>query len=98
MFKLVPYWKSAWRFVSVQLGVVATLLTGFLIGFPEAALHVWSVMPQELKSTIPPSYMPLIGAGFMALSVLGRIIHQPKTAEKIETKMVEKQLNEPPAS
>lgn len=92
--KLIPYWKSAWRFVSVWLGALATFVTTAIVAFPDAALHAWLMLPQEIKSTIPPQYMPLIGVALMGGAVLARLVQQPKTAAVIEQKLAEKQVKQ----
>lgn len=94
MIKLIPYWRSAWRFVSIQLGVAGTILTAWLIASPDAILHAWLLLPGELKSAIPPRFIPMIGVGLFALGTIARIVHQPKTQAKIEQKMFDKQLKD----
>jgi len=94
MLKLVPYWRSAWRLVSVWLGSIATVVTTLIIGFPEAVLHAWNMLPVEIKSTIPPKYIPMIGAVLMAGAVLSRLVHQPKTQAVIADKLIEKAIVE----
>lgn len=93
--KLIPAWRSAWRFVSVQLGTIATILTGWLVLSPEALLHAWMLIPADLKAVIPPRYMLFIGVGLMALATIARVVHQPKAAAVIAEKQAEKQAETP---
>lgn len=76
--KLVPNWRQCFKFWSVRLGMLGTALTGLLVAFPEAALHAWSLLPGDMKAFIPQQYMPFIGVGVFALSILARLIKQPK--------------------
>lgn len=94
MIRLIPYWKSAWRFVSIQIGIIASIGTAWLIASPDAILHAWLFLPGDLKSVIPPRFIPMIGVGLFVVSMLARIVHQPKTQEKIEQKMIKKQLEQ----
>lgn len=90
MMKLVPYWRSAWRLMSVWIGATATFVTVTLAGFPAAALQAWAWLPQEIKAYIPPERMPLIGAVLMGLAVLSRLVHQPKAQAVIAEKLAER--------
>ncbi|WCF59062.1 holin [Pseudomonas phage UF_RH5] len=76
--ELIEDWRNWWRFWSVRLAAVGTAVTGVLIAFPDAALAAWAILPEEFKSAIPPQYMPLIGVGVFALSIVARLIRQEK--------------------
>lgn len=87
--QLVPYWRSFWRLVSVQLTVVGTILTGWLIASPDAVLNAWLMLPADLKAVVPPKAIPLVSMSLFVLSVLARIVRQPKTKEIISQKLVD---------
>lgn len=74
--ELIDDWKNSWRFWSVRFATVGTAITGLLVAFPDAALTAWAVMPDELKAAIPPHYMPLIGVGVFAFSIVARVLKQ----------------------
>jgi len=74
--ELVEDWRKYWRFWSVQLAAVGTVITGIFVAFPDAALSAWAILPHELKSSIPPQYMPLIGVVVFALSIVARLVKQ----------------------
>lgn len=76
--KLIDNWKQVFKFWSIQLGTLGTLVTGFLVAFPDAALHAWSLMPADMKAFIPPQYMPLIGVAIFVISMLTRLFRQRK--------------------
>lgn len=76
--KVIPDWKKSWRFWSVQLSVVGTALTSILVAFPDAAVQAWAVVPADLRNMIPPAYLPLIGVGVFAMSIVARILKQDK--------------------
>lgn len=74
--ELIENWRECWRFWSVRLAAVGTAITGLLVAFPDAALAAWAILPHELKSSIPPQYMPLIGVVVFALSIVARLVKQ----------------------
>ena len=80
--ELIEDWRNFWRFWSVRLGIVGSAITGVLIAFPDAALAAWAILPHELKSSIPPQYMPLIGVVIFVASLIARAIKQTKLEPK----------------
>lgn len=80
--ELIEDWRDFWRFWSVRLAAVGTAITGLLVAFPDAALAAWAILPHELKSSIPPQYMPLIGVVVFALSIVARLIRQDSLRDK----------------
>lgn len=76
--KLIDNWKEAWKFWSVQLGVLGTVVTSVLLASPDAAMVAWNTFPEEFKQFIPPHWMPFIGVGIFACSMVARVIAQQK--------------------
>ena len=76
--KLIDNWKEAWKFWSVQLGVLGTVVTSVLLASPDAAMVAWNTFPEEFKQFIPPHWMPFIGVGIFACSMIARVIAQQK--------------------
>ena len=75
---LIDDWRQCWRFWSIRLGALGSALTGFFIAWPEAALHAWALLPEELRAAIPPHLMPLIGVGVFVLAMVARLLKQSK--------------------
>lgn len=66
--KLVDDWKKAWKFASVQWGVVGlTLMTAL-----EYSNQLWIKLPADVQATIP--YSGYIPAALFALSIVGRLL------------------------
>lgn len=82
--EFIEDWRDFWRFWSVRLATVGTAITGLLIAFPDAALAAWAILPDELKSSIQPQYMPLIGVGVFALSIVARLVKQKNLRKGVE--------------
>lgn len=66
MIRLIPDWKRAWRFFSVQ----AFALAGAI---PTA----WLAVPEDMKATIPVDYVMYATIATVVLGVVGRITDQP---------------------
>lgn len=65
---LIPEWKKAWKFASIQIPVAGlALLTGL-----DYASQVWFQMSSSFQSQIP--YSNLIGIAFLAFSIVGRLV------------------------
>ena len=63
--KLVDNAGKAWRWFSVQMGAVATVL-------PLA----WTALPDETKAVIPSGWLPWIVSAVGVAVVVGRLIDQ----------------------
>lgn len=73
---LISNWKKVYKFWSVKLAVLGSIITSVLITLPEAALYIWNTFPEDLKQAIPQEYTPLIGVFVFVLSIVGRVIKQ----------------------
>ena len=82
--KLIPEWRVAWKFWSVQLAALGTLVTGVLISFPDAALAAWALLPADMKAFLPKEKMPIVGVAIFALSIVARMTNQRKVQAQID--------------
>lgn len=82
--KLIPHWRAMWRAWSVRLNAVGLLILGWLTFDPVSLLAVWNMMPPPVRDLIPAQFLSLIGALLFALSMLARLVRQPKMQEKID--------------
>lgn len=65
--KLIPDWRQAWRWFSVQA-------LGALIVLP----LVWPTLPPQVTAWVPPSWQPWIIVLIAGGGVLGRLVDQNK--------------------
>ena len=72
--RLVPDWRSAWRWVSVQLSVVAGLAVGWIFASPLELLQILSMIPPEVRRGLSP----LVTAVVVAIVVGARLWKQRK--------------------
>ena len=76
--KLIEGAKQWWRLWSVRLNALGlALLTWFALD-PVALLSVWQMMPPEVRGRLPGSSVAIIGAVLFALSMIARLVRQPK--------------------
>jgi len=68
MFRLVPDWRSAWRWFSVQaLAALAALPM------------VWVSLPADLKAYVPKEWGLAIVCAIAIAGIAGRVVDQNKT-------------------
>lgn len=65
--KLIPDWRRAWRFFSVQAMVLAAAIQG-----------AWATLPPEMISTIPDGVVRSATFVLMVLGTVGRLVDQKK--------------------
>ena len=83
--KLIEGWAhKVWRLWSIRLNAIGLAILGWVQIDPVSALGVWNMMPAEVRAVLPQNIVSLIGGSFFALSMLARLVVQPKLAEKIE--------------
>jgi hypothetical protein len=75
---LIEGWKKAHKFWSVRLGVIGTAITAVFLAAPEAALHAWALMPEDVKTLLPPDVIKFLGVFILGSSFIARIVKQPK--------------------
>lgn len=63
--KLIPDWKRAWRFFSMQAMAIATALQG-----------AWVFLPDDLRTNIPTLWVASISIAILLLGILGRLLDQ----------------------
>ena len=80
--KLIENWKQCWKFWSIRLGIIGSTIVSLLVLIPDAAMLAWNTLPAELKASVPPEYLPLVGVAFFLLSLIARLIQQSNVGEK----------------
>lgn len=69
--RLIPDWRIAWRFLSVQAAVVLALLSGLQA----------EVLPLA-QPLIPPQYWPWVSGGLALVIVVLRLVKQDDLADE----------------
>jgi hypothetical protein len=63
--RLVDDARKAWRWISVQAMAAAIAVQG-----------TWEVIPDDLKTGIPPRVIHLVSMGLLVLGIVGRLVKQ----------------------
>ena len=66
--KLIPDWKEAWRWFSVQA-------LAAIIALP----IVWGMLPADVKALLPDGWEPWAFVVLAAAGLIGRVIDQNRT-------------------
>lgn len=76
--------KVWWKLWSIRLNAIGLAILGYIQIDPIGALGVWNMMPAEVRRYLPPQLLLLIGMIFFALSMLARLVRQPKLEDKTD--------------
>lgn len=80
---LIDDWaRKWWRLWSVRLNAIGLALLGWVQFDPVGVLAVWNMMPSDVRSVLPPNFITILGLTFFGLSMLARIVSQPKLGGK----------------
>lgn len=82
--KLLPHWRVLWRSWSVRLNALGLAILAWFAFDPVSLLAVWNMMPAAVRDIIPQQFLSVIGAALFALSMIARLVKQPKMQEKID--------------
>lgn len=80
--KLIPNWKSMWRAWSVRLNALGLTILAWFALDPVSLLAVWNMMPPAVHDIIPTQFLSGVGAILFALSMIARLVKQPKMEAK----------------
>lgn len=78
--QLIDNVEKFWKFASVQFTAVAAAIMTFATAFPDAALNAYLMLPAEFRTFLPPDALKWIVVVMLVLSILARLIKQPKLA------------------
>lgn len=76
--RLIPQWRSFWRFWSVRFTAIGTALTTWLVNSPDAMLGAWNSLPLELRGYLPQQFTLYIAIGILVIGMFSRVIKQEK--------------------
>ena len=82
--QILPHWRAMWRAWSVRLNAVGLAILAWFAVDPVSLLAVWNMMPAAVHDLIPAQILSILGALLFALSLIARLVRQPKLQEKID--------------
>lgn len=71
--KLVPNWKKAWRWYSVNCPLLAVALLG-----------AWAALPEKMQDSFTPAELKAMAIALIVFGVLGRLVDQTKPVKADE--------------
>lgn len=74
--ELIAEWRLFLKFWSVRLSLIGSALLSAFFVFPDAMVHVWNMIPVELKAYIPAECAKWIPVALIVSGVLARIVKQ----------------------
>lgn len=80
--EFVSHAKLLWKTWSIWLGSLGTTLTAIFYTFPDAAISAWSYLPDDIKSSLPPTVVSFIGPFLMFMGLLSQFVKQRKLTEQ----------------
>lgn len=80
---LIDDWaRKWWRLWSVRLNAIGLAILAWVQIDPVSALSVWVMMPSEVRKVLPPDFITIVGLAFFALSMMARLVVQPKLEKR----------------
>ena len=76
--RLVPEARQFWRLWTIRLNAIGLALLSWAWFDPVSVLAVWNMMPVPVRNAVPPSALLLIGGVLFMLSMIARLVRQPK--------------------
>lgn len=76
--ELVGDCRNFWRWWSARFNAAGLALLTFAQFDPVSTLYVWSMMPDEVREFLPPSFLKITGLILVFLGLLSRIVKQKK--------------------
>lgn len=80
--RLIENARIWWRLWSIRLNAIGLAILGYVQFDPIGALAVWNMLPGEVRRVAPPNILTVIGMVLFGLSMLARLVHQPKLRGK----------------
>jgi hypothetical protein len=78
--KLVDNVRDWWRWWSLRLNALGLAIIGWVSFDPVGVLYVWSLMPPQVQEFLPRNVLLLLGLALFALSMVARLVKQPKAS------------------
>lgn len=78
--EFVSHARLLWKTWSVWLGTLGTTLTALFMGAPDAAITAWAYLPDDVKSTLDPGVVKMVGPFLMFMALLSQFVKQRKLA------------------
>lgn len=75
---LVPEARAFWKLWSIRFNAMGLAILAWVQVDPVSVLAVWNMMPPAVTRAVPASAVMWVGMALFALSMLARVVSQPK--------------------
>lgn len=79
--RLAPEASQWWKLWSIRLNSAGLFLLSWIWFDPISILAVWNMMPAVVHTIFPPNALVGLGLILFVLSMLARLVKQPKVME-----------------
>ena len=76
--RLVPEARAWWKLWSIRFNALGLALLAWVQVDPVSVLAVWNMMPPAVTRAVPASALMWVGMALFALSMVARLVVQPK--------------------
>lgn len=76
--KLIKNARDWWKLWSIRLNAIGLTIVGWVQFDPVGALAVWNMLPPAVRDFLPPNFLTIAGLLLFSLSMLSRVVAQPK--------------------
>lgn len=80
--RLIDECRDWWKLWSVRLNALGLALMAWIAFDPVPILYVWNLLPREIRVLLPSELLAVIGALLFALSLVARLVKQPRLEKK----------------
>ena len=82
--RLVPEARKWWKLWSIRLNAAGLALLAWMQIDPVSVLYVWNMMPPAVTRTLPVGAVMWLGMALFALSIIARLVSQPKVTASVK--------------
>ena len=76
--RLVPEARAWWKLWSIRFNAIGLTILAWVQVDPVSVLNVWNMMPPAVTRALPPTAITWLGMALFALSMMARVVVQPK--------------------
>lgn len=78
--EFVSHARLLWKTWSVWLGTLGGALSAVFLAVPDATITAWAYLPDDVKSTLDPAVVKMVGPFLMFMALLSQFVKQRKLA------------------
>lgn len=78
---LVPEARAWWNLWSIRFNALGLAILAWVQFDPVSVLMVWNAMPPAVTRVLPATALVWIGMALFALSMIARLVSQPKVRQ-----------------